>query len=63
MQSTEGRVPANTDPEVNRQIPRPTDNSIRYYSAHRDDIDERLDALDREWDIERTLEATLRRYR
>lgn len=28
-----------------------------YYASHKDEIDKRLKELDREWDIERTLEA------
>jgi hypothetical protein len=55
--STAGRVPANTRASVNRKIARQTDSNIRYYAAHRDEIDARLAELDREWDIERTLEA------
>jgi hypothetical protein len=30
---------------------------VRYYAAHPERIEERLDELDHEWDIERTLEA------
>jgi hypothetical protein len=57
MESTAGRVPAHTAPAVNRKISRMTDASITYYQAHPEEIGERLDELDREWDIERTLEA------
>jgi hypothetical protein len=57
MQTTTGRVPAHTADEVNRRIRRETEASIEYYAAHPEEIDERLRALDREWDIERTLEA------
>jgi hypothetical protein len=57
MQSTAGRVPAHTAESVNRQIRRTTESNIQYYTAHPEEIDDRLKELDREWDIERTLEA------
>jgi hypothetical protein len=57
MESTAGRVPAHTAPPVNRKIRRMTDASIKYYGDHPEEIGERLSELDREWDIERTLEA------
>jgi hypothetical protein len=57
MLSTAGRVPANTKAAVNRRIARQTDTNIRYYTSRRDEVDARLNELDREWDIERTLEA------
>jgi hypothetical protein len=57
MQSTAFRVSANTARKVNHEIRRRTEANIEYYKAHPDEIDERLGELDREWDIERTLEA------
>ncbi len=51
------RVPAHTDPDVNDAIERTTDASIEYYSQHPELIPRRLDELDHEWDIERTLET------
>jgi hypothetical protein len=51
------RVPAHTAPWVNRRISRNTARRIRYYAEHPGEIDGRLTALEREWDIERTLEA------
>ncbi len=30
---------------------------LRYYTEHPEEIDQRIDELDREWDIERTLET------
>lgn len=51
------RVPAHTADEVNRRIARETVDRIVYYADHPDEIDDRLDELDREWDIERALEA------
>lgn len=55
--STRERVPAHTSDEINRRIKAETEERVRYYSKNQDEIDERLDALDREWDIERAIEA------
>ena len=57
MDTTANRVPAHTAEEVNQRIWRQTDSNIRYYADHLDEIDGRLTELEREWDIERTLEA------
>lgn len=56
--TTTDRVPEHTADDVNREIRERTDASIARY-AHADPhaIDRRLAELDREWDIERTLEA------
>src|SRR4051812_8403447 len=51
------RVPAHTAAEVNEKIRRATDESIAYHRAHPEEIEGRLDALDREWDVERALET------
>src|SRR5205823_8171775 len=56
--STVERVPRHTAEHVNEQIRRQTEaNVARYAAAGREAIDRRLAELDREWDIERTLEA------
>lgn len=56
--STTHRVPENTAEHVNEEIRRRTEENIaRYAAAGREAIDRRLAELDREWDIERTLEA------
>jgi hypothetical protein len=57
MDSTAGRVPAHTEDAVNRRISRDTESNIQYFTAHPQEIEARLAELDREWDIERTLEA------
>lgn len=57
MESNLGRVAAHTDPSVNRRIREQTDARIRHFAEHPDGITERLQRLEREWDIERTLEA------
>jgi hypothetical protein len=57
MLTTTNRVPANTAKDVNECIERETQMRLHYYAAHRDLIPARLEELDKEWDIERTLEA------
>lgn len=54
---TTDRVSANTAEEINRRIRRETEGRIAYFADHPGEIERRLDELDREWDIERTLEA------
>lgn len=51
------RVPEHTEEQYNRRIRRSTEANIAYYALHPEGIDERLEELDREWDIERVLEA------
>ncbi|MFO0810414.1 MAG: hypothetical protein U0746_17455 [Gemmataceae bacterium] len=56
--STVDRVPRQTAAHVNEQIRRQTeDNVARVAASGPRAIDNRLAELDREWDIERTLEA------
>jgi hypothetical protein len=56
--NTPDRVPAHTPPEYNQRIRRSTQaNVMRYARQGRQAIDRRLAELDREWDIERLLEA------
>src|SRR5436305_2462560 len=56
--STVQRVPEHTAGHINEQIRRRTEANIACYaSAGPEAIDRRLAELDREWDIERTLEA------
>lgn len=56
--STVERVPLHTAAELNRRIRRDTDERVaRYANAGTEAIDHRLQELDREWDIERLLEA------
>jgi hypothetical protein len=54
---TSARVPKNTAQGVNDEIRRDTDRRLRYYAANPRQIDKRLREIDREWDIERMLEA------
>jgi hypothetical protein len=55
--TTVHRVSDHTDETVNRQILEGIADRIRHYAANRDQIGDRLQQLDREWDIERVLEA------
>ena len=58
IRSTVARVPEHTADSVNEEIRRRTrENIARYAAASPEAIDRRLAELDREWDIERTLEA------
>ena len=52
------RVPQHTAEHVNQRIRAQTETNIASYAAAGPEaIDQRLKELDREWDIERTLEA------
>lgn len=52
------RVRRSTNIELNRQIDRQTDANIkRYASLGREAVLRRIEALDREWDVERVLEV------
>lgn len=57
LPATEDRVPLHTDAEINRRIAAATERSLAYFAVHPEEIPRRLAELDREWDIERTLEA------
>jgi hypothetical protein len=52
------RVPLNTDPAINERIYRETLTAIEYAASRGPaGLADRLDQLDREWDIERAIEA------
>jgi hypothetical protein len=53
---TEERVEANTAEEINERIGRDIEARVGFYAERRNLIEKRLDEIDREWDIERTLE-------
>ncbi len=58
LPSTTGRVPEHTPVRYETAIRQQTEENIaRYASAGPEAINRRLAELDREWDIERTLEA------
>lgn len=57
MASTASRVKRHTSHEVNEWIRKETEDRLSYYEAHPHEIESRLQQLDQEWDVERTLEA------
>ncbi len=58
ISETGARVSENTAETVNASIQRQTKEGVAYYaSAGSEAIERRLEELDREWDIERVLEA------
>jgi hypothetical protein len=58
ISSTSKRVPEHTAAHVNERIRQQTEaNVAQYRAASPDAIERRLAELEREWDIERTLEA------
>lgn len=55
---SEDRVRANTAEEINRRIDREIDERVRDYAGRSPaDITRRIRELDREWDMERTLQT------
>jgi hypothetical protein len=44
---------------VNERIRRETQRNVVYYAEHPEEINARLEELDREWDIERALEVNM----
>jgi hypothetical protein len=57
LRNTPDRVPDHTPESFNRALERDMADSVRFHAAHPERIGHRLKELDREWDIERTLEA------
>jgi hypothetical protein len=57
LPSTIRRVPDHTSPEINRRIRIALTRRVIHFALHPEGIDERLRELEREWDIERVLEA------
>lgn len=51
------RVPKNTAEKINWRIEEEMHERLRHYALDPQEIDQRLQELDQEWDIERTLEA------
>lgn len=54
---TTERVVQNSPTEANRNIHEATLRSVEYYRQHPEQIAQRMEELDKEWDIERVLEA------
>lgn len=57
LPGTSERVPRHTARQINERIERMMMWNLEYYSAHPEQIEERLRELDREWDVERVLET------
>ena len=56
--ATTTRVQENTDETINKRIRAQTERNIEYFARKGGAaIDERLEELDREWDVERLLET------
>jgi len=54
----EDRVRARTKPEINQKIDSDLERRLKFYAAQgKDTISERIEELDREWDIERILQV------
>jgi hypothetical protein len=57
-QGIEDRVRVNTAPEVNTRLDREIEDRIHFYAAQDErEISRRIEELEREWSIERALEA------
>jgi hypothetical protein len=57
LPNTNERVALNTSERVNNDIHIHTQNSIYFYRKNPQLIEDRLEELDKEWDIERVLET------
>ena len=56
--ASEDRVRAHTRPEINEKIDKELEQRLRFYATQDEKtISERIEQLDREWDIERVLHA------
>ena len=55
--TTRTRVPESTAPEVNREIRQQIEENVQRYASSPSEVSGRLRELDREWDIERVIEA------
>jgi sirohydrochlorin ferrochelatase len=57
LPATGERVAAHTPRHVNRRLAQEAEARLAYFARHPDQIGRRIEELDREWDIERLLEA------
>lgn len=57
LPETRQRVRLHTDRRINAQVDQRIEDNVQRYGRDRNTIERRLKALDREWDIERALEA------
>lgn len=56
MNDTESRVQQHTDPRINDRIRRQIEANVMYYAERLDQIEQRLDELQKEWNVERAIE-------
>ena len=57
LPNTTTRVQNSTAAAINQRIAQETEERIRFYAANPHRIHQRLQELDEEWDMERTLET------
>lgn len=57
MAATADRVSTHTSGAVNARLQREAENRVAYFADHPEAVESRLGELDREWDVERALEA------
>jgi hypothetical protein len=57
LPTTSARVRLHTSAESNARIRRGTEQRLHYYAEHPEEIDTRLESIEREWDVERAMEA------
>lgn len=57
MPTSRSRVPDHTERAINARIKRDTELRIQYFEGHREEIAQRMQELDEEWDIERAIQA------
>lgn len=57
LPKTSRRVIEHSPPHVNRKIQEETLRSIEYHRKHPNEVSHRVQQLDKEWNIERVLEA------
>ena len=57
LPTTADRVPLHTSEATNHALRLSTKEDLEYYRDHPDEIDRRLQELDKEWDVERALET------
>jgi hypothetical protein len=57
ISNSSNRVIENTDPALNQRIHRQAERNLAYFQSHPQEIGQRLEELDEEWDVERMLET------
>ena len=57
MATSSNRVSSHTDESVNERIRRRIEKNVAYFQYHPEHIGQRLEELDKEWDVERMLET------